>query len=85
MHGWGGLLGRARLISSAETKVFAQLQVSNYRARIERGMIVTVEGFDWNCPQHITPRFTEAQVLTMVGPLKDRIVELETTLANLRT
>ena len=79
------LLGRARLISSAETKVFAQLQVSNYRARIERGMIVTVEGFDWNCPQHITPRFTKAQVLTMVGPLKDRIVELETTLANLRT
>jgi hypothetical protein len=27
----------------------------DYPAQIERGFIIEVEGFDWNCPQHITP------------------------------
>ena len=78
------LLGRAKLISANEPKLREQLHVPNYRARIERGIIITVEGFDWNCPKHITPRFTEEQVLRIVAPLKDRIAELEATLANLR-
>jgi hypothetical protein len=29
---------------------------------VDRGMLITVEAFDWNCPQHITPRFTEAEM-----------------------
>ena len=33
-----------------------------YRARIERFVIFHVVAFDWNCPQHITPRFTEAEL-----------------------
>jgi uncharacterized protein len=78
------LLGRVRLIGSDESKLLEQLQLPDYRARIERGMIITVEGFDWNCPQHITPRFTQTQVLAMVSPLKDRIAELEASLADLR-
>jgi uncharacterized protein len=75
------LLGRARLIDSDEAGLLEQLQNPEYRARVERGMAITVEGFDWNCPQHITPRFTQAQVLTMIAPLKERIAELESRLA----
>jgi uncharacterized protein len=78
------LLGRVRLIGADESKLLEQLQLPDYRARVERGMIITVEGFDWNCPQHITPRFTETQVVAMVAPLKDRIAELEASLADLR-
>jgi uncharacterized protein len=78
------LLGRVRLIGADESRLLEQLQLPDYRARIERGMIITVEGFDWNCPQHITPRFTQTQVLAMVSPLKDRIAELEASLADLR-
>ncbi len=77
------LLGRVRLVGANESKLLEQLQVPDYRARVERGMIITVEGYDWNCPQHITPRFTQAQVLSMVEPLKDRVTELESTLADL--
>jgi hypothetical protein len=44
-------------------------------------MVITIEGYDWNCPQHITPRFTQAQVLSMVAPLRDRVAELESALA----
>lgn len=55
-----------------------------YDAQIERAFVLTVEAFDWNCPQHIVPRFTEAEVLEMVGPLQDRVVELEHELAEVR-
>jgi predicted pyridoxine 5'-phosphate oxidase superfamily flavin-nucleotide-binding protein len=76
------LLGHVRLIEADASKLLAQLQMPDYGARIERGMVITMEGYDWNCPQHITPRFTQAQVLSMVAPLRDRIVELESTLAD---
>ena len=38
---------------------------------------IQVEAFDWNCPLFITPRFTAAEVETMVRPLRQRITELE--------
>ena len=77
------LLGHARLIGTDETKLLERLQVTGYRARIESGMIITMEGYDWNCPQHITPRFTQAQVLKLIAPLKDRIADLEANLADM--
>ena len=75
------LLGRAHLIAADDTKTLERLQIADYRARIERAMLITVEAYDWNCPQHITPRFSEAEVLSAVAPLKERIAELETALA----
>lgn len=75
------LLGRVRLIEADEAKLLERLQIPDYGARIERGMVTTIEGYDWNCPQHITPRFTPAQVQSMVAPLRDRIAELESALA----
>ena len=76
------LLGHARLIEAGDAKLLERLQVPDYGARIERGMVITIEGYDWNCPQHITPRFTQAQVLSMVAPLRDRVAELESALAD---
>ena len=74
------LLGHARLIEAGDAKLLERLQVPDYGARIERGMVITIEGYDWNCPQHITPRFTEAQVLSMIAPLRNRVAELEAAL-----
>lgn len=55
--------GRARLIDEdAQPALLARLESPHYRARVERGVIITVEAFDWNCPKHITPRFTEAEI-----------------------
>jgi hypothetical protein len=48
--------------------------------RAERIVVIDVVGFDWNCPQHITPRFTEAEVEAYVAPLRARIAELEARL-----
>lgn len=75
------LLGRARLSEGADPALVENLHLPTYRARIERVMTVHVEGFDWNCPQHITPRFTEEQVMAAIHPLQERIAELEARLA----
>lgn len=51
--------------------------VDGYKARIERIFIVRLDAFDWNCPQHITPRFTEQQVSDAVGPMREQIARLQ--------
>lgn len=41
-----------------EDAALERLIVPGYGARVERGVLVTVAAFDWNCPQHITSRYT---------------------------
>ncbi len=76
------LLGRVRLVTQVEDPALMErLGVPGYRARVERATVITVEAFDWNCPQHITPRFTEAEVREGVAPLHAEIERLKTALA----
>jgi len=63
------LLGKIREISLDQEQLLATLEVNDYRARVERGFIIDVEGFDWNCPQHITPRYTESYIDQLITPL----------------
>jgi hypothetical protein len=48
---------------------------------VERGFVISVEAFDWNCPQHITERFTLDELRAATEPLTTRIAELEAKLA----
>src|SRR5262245_61449552 len=52
------ILGHARIVDSGDDVMTSRLAVPDYRARMERGVIIDVVAFDWNCPQHITPRYT---------------------------
>jgi len=71
---------RARIVHHDEDpELLARLVLPTYRARVERAVILSIEAVDWNCPQHITPRFTEEEVSEMVAPLTQRITELEAT------
>jgi len=54
------------------------------KAKPERIFRLRLETFDWNCPQHITPRFTEREIMAMVAPLQERLAQLETENASLR-
>ena len=75
------ILGRARTVTAdQEPAVLARLELPGYRAKVERGLLIAVEAFDWNCPQHLTPRFTEAEIAVAVAPLHARIAELEAAL-----
>jgi len=74
--------GRARLVDEArEPALVARLESPDYRARVERGVIITVEAFDWNCPKYITPRFTEGEVREIVGGWKREAEHSETAAA----
>lgn len=74
------ILGRARVIeleAQPDAAVLAQLQDPSYPATVERGILFQIEGWDWNCPQHIPRRYSEAEV----AALQTRIAELEARLA----
>jgi len=55
-----------------------------YKAKAERILLLRLVAFDWNCPQHITPRFTEAEIADAVQPIRDRLSTLEAENIELR-
>ncbi|MEQ1784777.1 MAG: pyridoxamine 5'-phosphate oxidase family protein, partial [Hyphomonadaceae bacterium] len=69
------LFGNASVTNDPDS--IAKLAMPDYRGRVERGWLIRVEGFDWNCPQHITPRFTEAEIAAAVAPLHAQIQALQ--------
>ncbi|MHA1566495.1 MAG: pyridoxamine 5'-phosphate oxidase family protein [Alphaproteobacteria bacterium] len=57
------ILGHMRIKDAQDVapEELAKVALDDYRARIERVVYIDVAAFDWNCPQHITPRYTEAE------------------------
>jgi hypothetical protein len=55
-----------------------------YKAKSERILLLHLVAFDWNCPQHITRRFNEAEIAEAVRPLRNRLTALEVENAQLR-
>jgi predicted pyridoxine 5'-phosphate oxidase superfamily flavin-nucleotide-binding protein len=80
------LLGTARVVDAdAGPGLAARLTVAGYRAVVERVVLVTVAAFDWNCPQHITPRYTAEEVQDAVAPLVAQVEGLQAENARLRS
>ena len=69
--------GRARTVEGDE-ELCAKVEDPEYGAKVERVFVFEVEVMDGNCPQHIRPRHTGEEIEALVGPLKERIGELET-------
>jgi len=55
------------------------------KGKPERILKLRLEAFDWNCPQHITPRFTEPEIAQAMQPLRERLAALEEENAELKT
>jgi predicted pyridoxine 5'-phosphate oxidase superfamily flavin-nucleotide-binding protein len=62
----------------------ALVAMPEYGAKLERIFRLRLEAFDWNCSQHITPRFSEREVGVAIRPLRARLAELEAENAELR-
>jgi predicted pyridoxine 5'-phosphate oxidase superfamily flavin-nucleotide-binding protein len=75
------ILGRIKTISGDNTDELSPLVSSDFSARIERGFIIHIEGFDWNCPKYITPRYTETQMKNIIEPIQKENARLKTLLA----
>jgi predicted pyridoxine 5'-phosphate oxidase superfamily flavin-nucleotide-binding protein len=64
--------------------LIARVTMPGYKATVERAVVISVEAWDWNCPQHITQRFTVAEVEAVVAPLRAEIERLRARLGETR-
>jgi predicted pyridoxine 5'-phosphate oxidase superfamily flavin-nucleotide-binding protein len=77
--------GHARIVHADEhPELIARLEMPSYRARVERGIVIEVEAWAWNCPQHITQRFSRAEVERMMAPLIEENRSLKAQIDNAR-
>ncbi len=69
--------GRARLVDkNGDPDLVASLQIAGYRGLPERAVVITVEAFDWNCPQHIPQRLTIEELQPVLAEMRDQIASL---------
>ena len=61
------ILGHLRVEDAEDVapEELARVDLPDYKAHIERVMFIDVAAFDWNCPQHITRRYTKAEFLAL--------------------
>ena len=75
------IMGHARLEDARKhPELVAQLAEPEMRDQVERLFFIDVVSFDWNCSQHITPRYSVEEIKGIVSPLQQRIAELEAQL-----
>ncbi|MBC7926329.1 MAG: pyridoxamine 5'-phosphate oxidase family protein [Bryobacteraceae bacterium] len=68
------ILGHAQIVEGEVGREWVErLREPGSNDVIERVYLIRVEGFDWNCPQHITPRFTEEQIREALIPFERRL------------
>jgi uncharacterized protein len=73
-----------RMPLDADQKLTELVSDPTYKGRAEGIFRLRLEAYDWNCPQHITPRYTEQEIEQAVAPLRERLERLETENATLR-
>ncbi len=72
------LLGRVEIFEGEQAKDWIKkVRDSDYKAVIERVYVIRVEAFDWNCQQHIIPRYTVEEIREALAPAEKRMQELE--------
>jgi predicted pyridoxine 5'-phosphate oxidase superfamily flavin-nucleotide-binding protein len=79
------LFGHARVVfAEDDPQLVASLAQPAYEAVVERAVLVTVAAYDWNCSQHITPRYTIAELELRLAATRHRISALEAENEELR-
>ncbi|MBE8724387.1 pyridoxamine 5'-phosphate oxidase family protein [Flavobacterium hungaricum] len=67
----------------SDSDLYEKLQPEDYKFKPEQMMVFKIKAYDWNCPQHITPRFTVAEVKEVFDLQKKRISDLEQQIKDL--
>ena len=79
------LFGHLSVVGLAEDPdLAAALAVPSGRGVAERSILIRLAGFDWNCPQHITPRYSEPDLAAALAPIRGRLAALEAENRDLR-
>ena len=77
------LWGHARVVEN-DPDLIARLFDAGYQARPERVILFTIDAWDVNCSQHISPRFTPEEIAEAASELRARIAALEAENRELR-
>ncbi len=79
------IYARAEMLTlDADPALTEAITDAAYGAKAERIFRLKLVAFDWNCPQHIVPRYTEAEFLAASRHLLDKVAQLEQENASLR-
>ena len=79
------VLARVEILEGAAAEGWAErVRVTGYSAMVERVFVLRVEALDWNCPQHITRRYTVEEIGARVRGIEERMAGLERENARLR-
>ena len=71
------ILGRVEIFEGEKAKDWlAKVRDAEYKAVTERVYVIRIEAFDWNCQQHIIPRFTEEEIRSVLEPVERQMQDL---------
>ena len=69
---------------SDDERLYDLLKPDDYKFKPERMMIFKIQAYDWNCPQHISPKYSIPEVQELFEPQKQYIEKLERELKDLK-
>lgn len=79
------ILAKAEIIDlKDDPSLYALLDLEDYTFKPERMMVFHIEAYDWNCPQHITPRYTVEEIEAAFAGQRNYITKLESELKLLK-
>jgi hypothetical protein len=79
------ILGRVQVLAGeAAAGWLERVRDLGEKTPIERVLLIHIEAFDWNCPQHITPRYTAEEIRSVLRPLEEKLLALTTENERLR-
>ena len=79
------ILARAEIVELKDNPaLYDSLDLGDYKFKPERMMVLYVEAYDWNCPQHITPRYTVEDIEAAFAPQREYVAKLENELKELK-
>ncbi|MEL6861153.1 MAG: pyridoxamine 5'-phosphate oxidase family protein [Pseudomonadota bacterium] len=70
------LLGNASVVEASSNLELAETLYIDGQGKVERLFTIDIEAFDWNCPQFITPRFTEQELAASLSPMVEELQTL---------
>lgn len=79
------IIGRAYTIED-DLEILDRVRDSDYKATVECAIVFKIEGWDWNCPQHIPTRYSQTEVAVMqtrIQVLEDRLATISRDLQSL--
>ncbi|WP_442591546.1 pyridoxamine 5'-phosphate oxidase family protein [Pedobacter sp. AW31-3R] len=69
---------------SDDPELFEKLDPAGYKHKAERMLLFSVKGYNWNCPQHITPRYTLEEIEAAFAERNGYVQSLEQEIKRLR-